>query len=104
MKKSLTIELYEFSQIEGIDDESLLKAIYKAQSRFFKKQEGFINGVLLKAEDKWVNISYWNSMEEAKQAHKLFLDHSSCLPFIQMISPSTEKITYLQRIMSFKKI
>lgn len=103
MRKSLVVELYEFSPIEGIDEESLLKAVYKAQSRFFKKQNGFINGELLRTQDKWINISYWNSKEEAEQAHKDFLDHSSSLPFVQMISPVTMKITYFERILRFKK-
>ena len=102
MKKSLVIELYEFSPIEGIDEESLLKAIQKAQSRFFRKQDGFISAELLRTQDKWINISYWNTKEEAEQAQKDFLDHSSHLPFVQMVSPISERRIYLKRIMRYK--
>lgn len=102
MRKNLTIEQYEFGTIDGIDEEALLKAINKAQSRFFTKQEGFLYAEILKGDNKWIKVTYWNSPEEAKQAQKAFLDHSSCIPFIQMVSPSSIRTLYLERILRYK--
>jgi len=39
MKKNTAIEFYEFSPIEGISDEALLKTVKKAQYSFFRKQK-----------------------------------------------------------------
>ncbi len=102
MKRNLIIEQYEFGTIEGINDEALLKAINKAQSRFFTKQDGFLYAEVLKEGDKWIKLTYWNSRDEAMGAQKAFLDHSSCLPFVQMISPGNVKILYLERILRYK--
>lgn len=101
MKKNLVIELYRFSLIDGITEESFLKAIHKAQTRFFKKQKGFIFSELLRSDTQWVNVSYWKSLEEAKQARIRFLEHSSCLPFVQMVSPISEKISYFDRVLRY---
>lgn len=81
MRSGLTVELFEFTVIEGISEESLLKAIHRAQSRFFKKQKGFIRGEVLRKSDQWIKITYWHSKEEAEKAYKEFLNHTSSLPF-----------------------
>jgi len=102
MRRNLVIELHELRVIEGITEEALLKAINKAQLRFFTQQDGFLYAEILKKDDKWMKLTYWNSSEEAMKAQKAFLDHSSCLPFIQMISPSNVKVLYLERILRYK--
>lgn len=102
MIRNPIIEFYEFSPIEGISEEALLKAINKMFMRFFKKQRGFIKGEVLRIDDNWVSIAYWNDLEEAKVAAENFLNHSSRLPFIQMISPSSERRIYLKRMLSYK--
>lgn len=101
MKRNLTIELYEFTPIEGIGEEALLRAIRKTQSRFFQKQPGFIKGQVLRSGDKWISINQWNSVIEAKKALEVFLNHSACLPFVQMISPSSERRIFLERVISY---
>lgn len=104
MKRDLIIEIYEFGSIEGIEEGPLMRAVNKAQSRFFRKQPGFLKGEILRTSDnKWISLSYWNSLEEAQTAKDIFLNDSACLPFVQMISPSSERRVYLQRIFSYKK-
>ena len=103
MRKKTAIEFYEFSPIEGISDEALLKAVKKAQYKFFRKQNGFIRCEILKSGKNWVSISYWNDVEVARQALNQFLNHSSSLPFVQMISPSSERRLYMRQKMSSKK-
>lgn len=103
MRSKTAIEFYEFSPIEGISDEALLKAVKKAQYTFFRKQDGFIRCEILKSGRNWVSISYWKDVEIAREALNQFLNHSSCLPFVQMISPSSERRLYMRRKMSSKK-
>jgi len=99
----MIIELIEFKLIEGISEESFLKALNKAQVRFFNIQTGFIRRDLLKTkDDTWINIFYWKSIENAQKAAKEFTEHSSCLPFVQMVSPISMKITYLDQIKTYK--
>ena len=102
MKKKLTIEFYEFSPIEGISDQALLKAVKKAQSNFFRKQKGFVRSEILRAGTNWMSISYWEGVEEARTALDNFLNHSSSLPFVQMISPRSERRLYMRKEMSSK--
>ena len=102
MRKNIAIEFYEFSPIEGISDEALLRAVKKAQYSFFRKQKGFISCEILKSGKNWISISYWNDVEEARKALDEFLNHSSCLPFVQMISPSSERRLYMRRELSSK--
>lgn len=102
MNKKSTIEFYEFSPIEGISDEALLKAVKKAQYSFFRKQKGFISCEILKSGKNWVSISYWDDVDEARSALDKFLNHSSCLPFVQMVSPSSERRLYMHRELSSK--
>jgi len=103
MRKKLAIEFYEFTPIEGISDEALLKAVKKAQYGFFRKQDGFIQCEILKSGKNWVSISYWKDVEIARKALDQFLNHSSSLPFVQMISPSSERRLYMRQKMSSKK-
>ena len=103
MKKKIAIEFYEFSPIDGITNEALLKAVKKAQYSFFRKQKGFINCEVLRSDKNWVSISYWDGVEEARTALDQFLNHSSSLPFIQMISPSSERRQYMHKAMFSKK-
>lgn len=103
MKKNTAIEFYEFSPIEGIGDEALLKTVKKAQYNFFRKQDGFIKCEILKSGKNWVSISYWKDVEIARKALDQFLNHSSSLPFVQMISPSSERRLYMRQKMSSKK-
>lgn len=102
MNKKMAVEFYEFSPIEGISNEALLKAVRKAQSTFFRKQKGFIRCEILKADKNWISISYWSDVELARKALDQFLNNSSCLPFVQMISPSSERRLYMRKEMSSK--
>jgi hypothetical protein len=97
MKKNMAIEFYEFSPIEGISNEALLKAVSRAQSTFFRKQKGFIKSEILRAEKNWISISYWSDVQLARQALDEFLNNSSCLPFVQMVSPSSERRLYMRK-------
>lgn len=99
MKKKAVIELYEFTPIEGISDEALLKAVRKAQIYFFRKQKGFISCQILKSEKCWIGITFWSHEEAANTALSCFRMHPSCLPFIQMISPLTEKRLFLNKVL-----
>ena len=103
MSSKTAIEFYEFSPVEGITDKALLKAVKKAQYAFFRKQDGFIRCEILKSGKNWVSISYWKDVEIARNALNHFLNHSSSLPFVQMISPSSERRLYMRRKMSSKK-
>ena len=94
------VQLTEFSLIEGIDDNSFLKATAKAQSRFWKKQKGFISRELLNSEsNQWVNITYWTSKDEAQDAAKAFLTDPSSYPYVLMIAPSSIKELYLHLVL-----
>lgn len=100
VKRNVVVELHQFHPIEGISDTALVKAIRKTETRFFRLQPGFIRCEVLFCSKCWANIRYWNSKQSALDAHQRFLESSCCLPFIQMISPVTEKRFFLSKVLS----
>ncbi len=102
MKKNTIVEVHEFNPIQGISDEALLKAVRKAQYSFFRKQKGFIECRILKTKATWLKITYWDDISNAELANQEFLHHSSCLPFVQMISPLSERRLFMSQQFSTK--
>lgn len=100
VKYNVVVELHQFYPIEGISDTALIKAIRKTETRFFRFQPGFIRCEVLLCSECWANIRYWESKQTALDAHKRFLESSCCFPFIQMISPLTERKFFLSKVLS----
>jgi hypothetical protein len=100
MRKNAVVELHEFSPLEGISDDALLKAIRKAETRFFRRQPCFIRCEILRFDNDWISLSYWRSKEEAQQTLANFPNHPSYFPLILMIAPTTERRLYMEIILT----
>lgn len=96
MRKKAVVELHEFTPILGITDMALLQAIRKAETKFFRKQSGFIRCEVLHGEKIWIALSYWHCREAAGKALDNFSNSSHRFPLIQMISP-VERRLYMRR-------
>jgi len=100
MNRNLVVEIHEFSPIEGISDDALLKALRKAEISFFRHQLGFLRCEVLHSENVWFDLAYWQNEDIAREAFERFLDHSSRFPLIQMVSPLTYRRLYLTRVLT----
>lgn len=84
--KKLTVEWAPFQLAEGVDETALLAASESLQSEFVSKQSGFIKRELVKAKDnQWVDIVYWNSLEEAERAAKNAMNSPICLKYFELM-------------------
>lgn len=82
----LVIEWAEFELIEGVSEETLLKASEEVQNTFLKNQKGFVKRELLKgANNTWVDLVYWESMEDAQRAVKNVANSPACLAYFQLM-------------------
>ncbi len=83
---TLTIEWAPFTLVEGVDEAALLAASDVLQAEFLSKQRGFIKRELLKGKnDQWVDIVYWNSLEEAEQAARKAATSPVCYKYFALM-------------------
>ena len=81
----LTLELAQYKIKDGVDEESLLKAS-EGIMEDVRKASGFVCRDLVKGTNGlWIDVVYWNSLSEAQDFAKKFMEHPSCLKYIQMI-------------------
>jgi len=84
--KKVTVEWAPFQLAEAVDEATLLAASEALQSEFVSQQSGFIKRELVKAKDnQWVDIVYWNSLEEAEQASRNAMNSPVCLKYFELM-------------------
>ncbi len=84
MKPNNVIEWAPFELAEGYDEKALLQASATLQKDFLSKQKGFIRRELLRGKGKqWVDLVYWQSREDAEQAHQNAASSAVCRNYFQ---------------------
>jgi hypothetical protein len=80
------LELVVFRLDEGVSREQFL-GTNDAVSTWISKQPGFISRELsYDAEgDRWIDVLWWDSIENAGAAAELALSSESCLPMFSLI-------------------
>jgi len=104
----LIVEVAPFQLAEGIDEATLIKASDAVQTDFLSKQSGFIKRDLLKGkENQWVDIIYWNSLQDAEKAIKNAEKSRACLKYFSLlIGPDPDDpsagVSHFERIMTYQ--
>jgi hypothetical protein len=80
------LELVVFTLKEGVSREQFL-GTDDAASTWISKQPGFISHELLyDAEgDRWIELAWWKTMEDAHAAAELAMTSESCAPMFALI-------------------
>ena len=80
------LELVVFKLNDGVSHEDFL-GTNDAVSTWIRKQPGFISHELLyDAEgDRWIEVAWWKTMEEAHAAAELAMSSESCAPMFVLI-------------------
>jgi hypothetical protein len=81
-------EVVLFKLQEGISDEAFVRAA-NALMPDLTAMPGFIRRELGKDQDgsgQWVDMVYWESLEQAHQASEKIMQLPSCKPFLNMIN------------------
>lgn len=86
LTKKIIVEWAPFELAEGVDEATLLAASEALQAEFISQQSGFISRELLKGQaNQWVDIVYWNSLEEAEQAAQNAANSPVCFKYFQLM-------------------
>jgi hypothetical protein len=80
------LELVVFKLNEGVSREQFL-ATNDAVSAWIREQPGFISHELMyDAEgDRWIEVAWWQTMEQAHAAAELAMTSDSCAPMFALI-------------------
>ena len=93
------LELVVFKLDEGVSREQFL-GTNDAVSSWISTQPGFISRELsYDAEgDRWVDILWWESMEEAGAAAELAMSSESCAPMFALIDMESTLMLHGERV------
>ncbi len=98
MSNTHTLEAALFRLKEGTDEDAFLKAT-DATNVALKRYAGFIRREVLKADDgQWLDLIYWNSLEEALSAAEQILSDPSCHPFLEMLDMQSVTMLHLHPV------
>ncbi|RIK40050.1 MAG: hypothetical protein DCC55_16255 [Chloroflexi bacterium] len=84
--KTVVIEWAPFELVAGTAEEVLMQASEVLQKEFLARQPGFIRRELLRGRDnQWVDLVYWESMEDAVQAAQNAANSPVCYAYFQLM-------------------
>jgi len=79
------------------NDRDAVRAAIAESSRFLSVQRGFIERAAgVSPAGEWVDIVYWESMEDANHAAELFPAAPECQTFIRLIAPETVRMAHYE--------
>jgi hypothetical protein len=80
------LELVVFKLKSGVSREQLLRTV-DAVSEWASQQPGFISRELCyaKAEDKWIDVVWWKTLQDAEVAAEAAMSSESCAPMFALI-------------------
>ena len=104
MSKKFIVEITQFKLVDGVTEESFLQDATNVQKGFLEKQAGYAGTrQLLKGDaGEWVDIVYWESLENAQKAQEAAMGSKTCMPMFQKIDPSSIKMLHLEQVITWK--
>lgn len=98
MQQAKVIEVVLFELNDGVSPESFI-ASAAATEKKVRQYSGFIKRQLSQGENgHWVDLVWWESLEEAHQAAEDIMKDTSCAPFMQAIKPDTMQMFHLNPV------
>lgn len=101
MATNTVIEIAEYKLKTGVSEDIFLQDSIDAQKSFLDKQPGYLKRQLLKNNDEWIEIVYWDTMINAKNAEKEVIKNIQNVPMFQKIDTETFSITFVEHIQQF---
>lgn len=98
MKKTIVLELAIGEVKPGVSRAEYLQAASAVETDL-RQMPGFRSRTLLAGEGGlWVDLVYWDSLEEALQAAQAFTEIPSALPMIAMLNSDTIRMYHLEPV------
>lgn len=100
----MIVEITQFKLVDGVTEESFLQDATNVQKGFLEKQVGYAGTreLLIGNDGEWVDIVYWESLENAQKAQEATMGSEICMPMFQKIDPSSIKMLHLEQMKSWK--
>jgi hypothetical protein len=94
-EQSKVLELVVFKLRDAATPEQLLGTT-DAVSEWMKQQPGFLSRELsYDAEgDRWIDVVWWRTMEDAKEAAEAALSSTSCAPMFALIDGESTRMIH----------
>ena len=98
----MIVEIIRYKLRKNAKTEDFLEAAEKIVLDL-KNQPGLIDWQLCKEENEnWLEILYWNTLEEAKTAAKKVLELDTLKAFVKFIDEPTTESTYFEAVKSLE--
>ncbi len=101
---SKVMEIVEYKLKSNVETASFLESS-KVIQKWAEKQRGCSSRKMALGDDGvWVEIMFWDNMENAMNAHNRFMADNGKSEFMQMLDPSTLKMAHrvIQNIESYE--
>ncbi len=101
MNDKPAIEVVMFRLKSGVNEADFLEANSSVQAEL-QKSSGYLRRELSKSEDgQWLDIVYWNSLAEAKQAAEAFPTWPSAAPLMGMMDETSLNMLHVHPVATF---
>lgn len=98
MPQAKVIEVVLFELKEGVSPEEFIASATATEEKV-RQYSGFIKRQLSQGENgHWVDLVWWESLEEAHHAAENIMKDTSCAPFMQAINPDTIQMLHLNPV------
>ncbi|WP_027840255.1 hypothetical protein [Mastigocoleus testarum] len=98
------VEIAKFKLRNGIADADFLVEDKKVHEMVIKQQPGYIKRTTVKSEDlEWVDLVWWNSLEEAQKAAKVIMADPQAKDWVDMMLTSAISLCHGAIISEFEQ-
>jgi hypothetical protein len=102
-KAASVVEIALFKTKEGVTRERFLSTVGPV-SEWIQRQPGFVSRDLTYSaeDDTWIDVIWWNSLEEAHAAMEASTTSETCAPMFEAIDP--ERVQMLHGVRAFPTV
>lgn len=98
------VEIAKFKLKHGVADADFLSEDKKVHEMVIKELPGYIKRTTVKSQDlEWVDLVWWNSLEEAQQAAKVIMTDPKAKDWVSMMDQSAISLYHGAVISKFEE-
>lgn len=91
---SQTIWHITYKLVEGASIQEYLAASEQVNNEILSKQRGFVSWQVLSADDVWVDLVTWETLDDAKSAETAGAENPVAAKYYSLIDMASCKMTY----------
>lgn len=101
----IAIEIIRFAKIDKYNDDEFVEMIDKLEKDFHINQKGYIDTKLTRGKEagSWIMIQHWDSLEEAREANKKFVQSPLTEKFRNSLDPQSVSLFFTDQTKFWEK-